>query len=56
MEKKELKKFLISLRIETKAKLNFFSAIGKFEERVDRLLDRLNTIDKMIEELEKEEP
>ncbi|MBQ8728539.1 MAG: hypothetical protein IJY83_08675 [Oscillospiraceae bacterium] len=55
MDKKELKMQLLHKRMEAKAKLEVLRSLGvtKFEKQIDRLLDRINDIDKLLRELEK---
>ena len=56
MDKKEIKQQLPSKRMETKAKLDVLRAMGvkKFERQIDALLKRMNDIDEILKELEKE--
>jgi len=56
MDKKEVKQQLLSKRMETKAKLDVLRAMGvkKFERQIDALLKRMNDIDEILKELEKE--
>ena len=56
MDKKEVKLQLLSKRMETKAKLDVLRAMGvkKFERQIDALLKRMNDIDEILKELEKE--
>ena len=53
---KEFKLQLHSKRMETKAKLDVLRAMGvkKFERQIDALLKRMNDIDEILKELEKE--
>lgn len=55
MDKKELKEQIIAKRMETKAKLEVLRALGavKFDRQIDKLLDRLNYLDRLLGELEK---
>lgn len=41
--------------METKAKLEVLRALGevKFDRQIDKLLDRLNNLDRLLEELDK---
>ena len=56
MDKKEVKQQLLSKRMETKAKLDVLRAmeVKKFERQIDALLKRMNDIDEILKELEKE--
>ena len=56
MDIKEIKLHLLSKRMETKAKLDVLRAMGvkKFERQIDALLKRMNDIDEILKELEKE--
>ena len=56
MDKKEVKQQLLSKRMEKKAKLDVLRAMGvkKFERQIDALLKRMNDIDEILKELEKE--
>lgn len=56
MDKKEVKQQLLSKRMETKAKFDVLRAMGvkKFERQIDALLKRMNDIDEILKELEKE--
>ena len=56
MDKKEIKQQLLSKRMETKAKLDVLRAMGvkKFERQIDALLKRMNDIDKILQEIDKE--
>ena len=56
MDKKEIKQQLLSKRMETKAKLEVLRAMGvkKFESQINALLERINDIDQILKELEKE--
>ena len=56
MDKKEVKLQLLSKRMETKAKLDVLRTMGvkKFERQIDSLLKRMNDIDEILKELEKE--
>ena len=56
MDKKEVKLQLLSKRMETKAKLDVLRTMGvkKFERQIDALLKRMNDIDEILKELEKE--
>ena len=56
MDIKEIKLQLLSKRMETKAKLDVLRAMGvkKFERQIDALLKRMNDIDEILKELEKE--
>lgn len=55
MNKKELKKQILAQRMETKAKLEVLRALGavKFDRQIDKLLDRLNYLDRLLGELDK---
>lgn len=55
MDKKELKQQLLHKRMEAKAKLEVLRSLGviKFDRQIDKLLDRINEIDKLLRELEK---
>lgn len=55
MDRNETLKWLIHKRMETKAKLEFFKLAdpAKFSKELDKLLDRLNEIDAIIKEIEK---
>lgn len=57
MDKKEIKQQLLSKRMETKAKLDVLRALGviRFERQIDKLLQRMNDIDRMLEEIEKQD-
>ena len=56
MDKKEVKLQLLYKRMETKAKLDVLRTMGvkKFERQIDSLLKRMNDIDEILKELEKE--
>ena len=56
MDKKEIKQQLLSKRMETKAKLDVLRAMGviRFERQIDALLKRINDIDEMLKEIDKE--
>lgn len=56
MGKKEIKQQLLSKRMETKAKLDVLRAMGvkKFERQIDALLERINDIDRILKEIDKE--
>ena len=56
MDKKEIKQQLLSKRMETKAKLDVLRPMGvkKFERQIDALLKRMNDIDKILQEIDKE--
>ena len=55
MDRNETLKWLIHKRMEAKAKLEFFKLADpvKFRNELDKLLDRLNEIDAIIKEIEK---
>ncbi len=55
MDKQELLMELVHQRMEAIAKLNVLRALGihRFNKQIDALLDRLNYIDAIIKEIEK---
>ena len=55
MDKKELKMQLLHKRMEAKAKLEVLRSLGviKFDRQIDKLLDRINDIDRLLRELDK---
>lgn len=56
MNKKEIKQHLLFKRMETKVKIDTLRAAGviRFERQIDKLLQRMNDIDRMLEEIEKQ--
>ena len=56
MDRKELLQHLIHKKMEAKALLEVYKILDvkKYEKDLDTLLDRINEIDKIITELEKE--
>jgi len=57
MNKKEIKQHLLFKRMETKVKIDTLRAAGviRFERQIDKLLQRMNNIDRMLEEIEKQD-
>lgn len=57
MDKKEIIQQLLFKRMETKVKLDTLRASGvkKFERQIDALLKRMNDIDRILEEIDKNE-
>ncbi|WP_163320076.1 hypothetical protein [Dysgonomonas sp. 520] len=53
MEKQEFKKELLQKRMEYKSKIEMLKYLPNYEKEIDRLLDLINTIDKILKELEK---
>lgn len=55
MDKEELKMQLLHKRMEAKAKLELLRSLGviKFDRQIDKLLDRINDIDRLLRELDK---
>lgn len=56
MNRQETIQWLIHKRMEARAKLEFFKIAdpAKYRKELDILLDRLNDIDKILKELDKE--
>ncbi|MBO5295958.1 MAG: hypothetical protein J6B03_00035 [Candidatus Homeothermus sp.] len=55
MNKSELIQALIHKKMEAKARLEFFKIVSpqRYQEELDVLLDRINEIERLLEELEK---
>ena len=55
MDKKEMIQMLIHKRMEARARLEFFKMASpvKYQKVLNELLDRINEIDRILQELEK---
>lgn len=56
MDKKELIQVLLHKKMEAKARLEFFKIASpvRYQKELDKLLDRINEIERILKELEKE--